>query len=281
MRLLAGHVHLWLKEWSAVGWINVGRQSAVAKTLVCEVLTNCVLFRLSSVICLLVLNSPVGFSQQTALPDPALQQQSPPPPPPQPQHKRIFGIIPNYRTYPTLKDYKPLSAGAKFKIFANDTFDRGSFMLAGVFAGKGFLANDTPTFGHGVSGFSKYYAAGYGDVAIGNFMTEALFPVMLHQDPRYFRRGTGSGWSRAGHAIGQIFWTKTDTSNMQFNYSEVLGNATAAAISLSYYPDNRTAGTVASKLAIQLGIDMAGNVLKEFWPDVARKLSRKPQAQAP
>jgi hypothetical protein len=230
-----------------------------------------------SAIWLLLLNAAASLSQ-TALPDPALQQQQQPPPP-APQHKRIFGIIPNYRTYPTLKDYKPISSREKFKIFAQDTFDRGSFMLAGLFATKGFLANDTPTFGHGASGFSKYYAAGYGDVAIGNFMTEALFPVVLHQDPRFFRRGTGSGWSRARYAVGQIFWTRSDHNHPQFNYSEVAGNSTAAAIATAYYPDNRTVGAVGSKVAIQLGIDMAGNLLKEFWPDLDRKLSRKPHAQ--
>jgi hypothetical protein len=240
-----------------------------------------VLFAVLGVVCLLLLNAPAVFGQQATSPDPALQQPQPVPPPAGPQHKRIFGIIPNYRTYPTLKDYKPISSGEKFRIFARDTFDRGSFMLAGAFAGKGFIANDTPSFGHGVEGFSKYYAAAYGDVAIGNFMTEGLYPVMLHQDPRFFRRGTGSGWSRTRYAVGQIFWTRSDSGQMQFNYSEVLGNATAAGIATAYYPDNRTVGSVASKWAIQIGIDMAGNLLKEFWPDLDRKLSGKHHAQGP
>jgi hypothetical protein len=221
-------------------------------------------------ICLALLKAPAAFSQQTAWSEPALQQQPPPP-----EHKRIFGILPNYRTYPTLKDYKPISSGQKFKIFAEDTFDRGSFILGGLFAGKGYIANDTPTFGRGVGGFSKYFAASYGDVTIGNFMTEALYPVVIHQDPRYFRRGTESGLSRARYAMGQIFWTRSDGNHPQFNYSEVLGNATAAAIANAYYPDNRTAGAAASKLGIQLGIDMASNLLKEFWPDLDRKFLSK------
>jgi hypothetical protein len=104
---------------------------------------------------------------------------------------------------------------------------------------------------------------------------------MLHQDPRFFRQGTGSTWSRAGHAASQIFWTRTDSHRMQFNYSEVAGNLTAAGIATAYYPNNRTVGSVASKWAIQIGIDMAGNFLKEFWPDLDRKLSRKPHDQGP
>src|SRR5215470_2374442 len=50
--------------------------------------------------------------------------------------KRIFGIIPNYRTSPTLTDYTPLSPGTKYRLAEEDAFDRGTFILAGLFAGQ-------------------------------------------------------------------------------------------------------------------------------------------------
>jgi len=106
-------------------------------------------------------------------------------------------------------------------------------------------------------------------------MSEAIFPTLLHQDPRYFRRGIGSKRSRLAYSMGQILWTHTDSDRTQFNYSEVLGNSTAVAISEAYYPDHRNATDAASKLGMQLGVDMASNVLKEFWPDISRKFSRK------
>jgi hypothetical protein len=108
-------------------------------------------------------------------------------------------------------------------------------------------------------------------------MTEGIYPTLLHQDPRYFRRGTGTGWSRLGYAVGQIFWTHADTGRGQFNYSEILGNSTAVAISNAYYQDNRDPGDAVSKLGVQLGVDMAANVLKEFWPDLDRKFFHKHQ----
>jgi len=110
---------------------------------------------------------------------------------------------------------------------------------------------------------------------IGDYMTEAVFPTILHQDPRYFRRGTGSGWSRLGYAAGQIFWTHNDSGRGQFNFSEIAGNSTAVAISMAYYPENRDVADGVSKLGSQLGVDMASNILKEFWPDLERKFSRK------
>jgi hypothetical protein len=191
------------------------------------------------------------------------------------ESKRILGIIPNYRTSPSLKDYEPLTPAEKFKVASEDAFDRGTVALAALFGGQSQLTNGNRSFGQGVAGFSRYFGASYGDWVIGDYMTEGIFPTILRQDPRYFRRSTGSGWSRLAYAMGQIFWTHSDSGRKQFNYSEVVGNSTAVAISMAYYADNRTASEAVSKLGVQLGVDMAANILKEFWPDLARKFSRK------
>ena len=169
-------------------------------------------------------------------------------------------------------DYKPLTTRQKFKIALDDTFDRGTVALAAAFAGEGQLKNSNPSFGQEELGYTRYFAAAYAGLVIGNYMTEAVYPTLLHQDPRYFRRGTGSGWSRLGYAVGQIFWTHTDSGGKQFNYSEIVGNSTAVAISTAYYPGGRDVNSALSQLGSQIGVDMASNVLKEFWPDLHRRL---------
>src|SRR5258707_1399460 len=194
--------------------------------------------------------------------------------PPQ-ESKRILGIIPNYRTSPSLQNYEPLTTREKFKLASEDAFDRGTVGLAALFGGEGQLTNSNRSFGQGAAGFGRYFGASYGDFVIGDYMTEAVFPTLLHQDPRYFRRGTGSGWSRFEYAMRQIFWTHRDSGGTQFNFSEVIGNSTAVAISTSYYANKRTASDAASGLGMQLGVDMAANALKEFWPDLQRMFSRK------
>jgi hypothetical protein len=190
----------------------------------------------------------------------------------EPEARRIFGIVPNYRTSPSLLDYEPLTIREKFKVASEDAFDRGTVALAAIFAGQSQLTNSNRSFGQGGAGYGRYFGTAYGDFVIGNYMTEAVFPTLLHQDPRYFRRGTGSGWSRLGYAVKQIFWTHRDSGGTQFNYSEILGNSVAVAISNTYYADNRTASSAVSKLSMQIGVDMTANVLKEFWPELERKL---------
>jgi hypothetical protein len=160
-------------------------------------------------------------------------------------------------------------------IATQDSFDRGTVVLAAAFAGEGQLTNSNPSFGQGTAGYARYFGTAYADLVIGDYMTEGIYPTVLHQDPRYFRRGTGSAWSRFGYAVGQIFWTHADTSRGQFNYSEILGNSTAVAISNAYYQDNRDAADAVSKLGVQIGVDMAANVLKEFWPDLDRRFFHK------
>lgn len=186
-------------------------------------------------------------------------------------NKRIFGIIPNYRTYEFPKHYQPISTKQKFTIAWQDASDRGTIVLALVFAGESQLNKSEPSFGQGVKGYAQYFGTGYGDLVIGDYMTEAIFPSLLHQDPRYFRKGTGGGWSRLGYAVGQIFITHGDNGKTQVNFSELLGNSTAVAISNAYYPANRDVSDAVSKLGTQLGLDMASNVLKEFWPDILHK----------
>jgi hypothetical protein len=130
-----------------------------------------------------------------------------------------------------------------------------------------------PSFGHGAQGFGKYYGGAFADQAIGNLMSEGLFPALLRQDPRYFVKGTGGFWKRTGYAISREFITRGDDSREHFNTSELAGNAVAAGISDAYYPAaDRSFGTTANKWGQQIALDTFFNVVKEFWPDMRKRL---------
>ena len=197
------------------------------------------------------------------------------PPVQAPEDKRIFGVIPNNRTTEESTPFHALSAKEKLTIAAKDSFDWPVFPTAGLFAGLYQLENQNPSFGQGVKGYALRFATAYGDQMVGNFMTEALVPIAAHEDPRYFRRGEGSILGRAGYALKQIVITRTDSGGHFFNVAEWGGNAAAVAISNAYYPDTRTASENVQRLLIACGTDAFSNILKEFWPDVKKKLHRK------
>jgi hypothetical protein len=70
----------------------------------------------------------------------------------------------------------------------------------------------------------------FADGTIENFTTQAIFPSILHQDPRYFQSGQGGVKRRILYAVGRIFVTRSDSGQSELNYSEFLGSTTAAII---------------------------------------------------
>ena len=189
--------------------------------------------------------------------------------------KRAFGVFPNYRTAEASLPFVPISARRKLTIATKDSFDGPLYLTSAVFTGIYQLDNDNPSFGQGLAGAAKRYAASYGDLMIGNMMTEGVMPVLLREDPRYFRIGQGSKASRLGYALTRIFVTRTDSGSRTFNFAEWGGNGVAVAVSNSWYPDTRAASENVHKLAIQCATDALSNVLKEFWPDVKNHFQRK------
>lgn len=188
-----------------------------------------------------------------------------------PGGKRVLGVLPNYRTADASLEGTTLTAKQKFTIASKDSFDYPLVLLAGAFAGLSQLTDGDKSFGQGVEGYAHRLGAWYADEALGNLFTEGLFPIVFHQDPRYFRKGTGSKWGRTGYALSRVIVTQKDGGGSQFNYSEWVGNAASTAIGNAYHPDSRDAYDNSMKLLEQVGTDAISQVIKEFWPDLKRK----------
>lgn len=186
------------------------------------------------------------------------------------EDKRVLGVLPNYRTAEMNAAGHPLTPSQKMRIAAKDSFDYPLIFLGAGYAGLYQLENTHPEFGQGFKGYLRRFGTSYCDQVSGNLMTEGLFPILLHEDPRYFRMAEGSKLKRTWYALGRILVTRTDAGAKSFNFAEVIGNGVAAGIGLSYYPDNRDLPDYMQNWGIQLGTDAASQVLKEFWPDVKR-----------
>ena len=186
---------------------------------------------------------------------------------------RIFGVLPNYSTIERDTNVPPVTTKSTFKMFALGSFDPYVFPFVAFTAGIAQLDNDEPSWGRGAGGYGKRYATAFSDNTIGNFMTTAVAPTLLHQDPRYFVLGEGSVLRRAGYALSRSVVTRTRAGRRTFNLSEIGGNAVAAGISNAYHPpEDRTWSGTASRWGMQVMWDTLTNELKEFWPDIRRKI---------
>ncbi len=194
-----------------------------------------------------------------------------------PVDNRAYGVLPNYRTANYADPYQPLTVRRKFYIARKDSFDYPIFATGAFFAGLGQLNKAHESFGQGAKGFGKRYITAFADQSLGNYLTEGVMPVLFHQDPRYFRQGStyGGTWKRIGYAASRTFVTRTDRGAWTFNMSEVAGNVVSAGVANAYYPGERRLGDNLQRFYTQLGTDTISQILKEFWPDVKRRLSKK------
>lgn len=191
------------------------------------------------------------------------------------QTKRILGIVPNFRSVSVNSQLPAQSPKEKFAGFAEDSFDYSSFIFVGLLSGVSQLQGSTPEFHTGPPAYARYYWHNFADQTDENLWVGFLLPVALHEDARYYTLGSGTGEKhngfvkRAGYAFSRILVTRTDSGGSNFNFSEVIGSGAASGISNLYYPgSNRTWTKTGQRWALNVGIDGATFIFKEFWPDI-------------
>jgi len=109
----------------------------------------------------------------------------------------------------------------------------------------------------------------YANTGIGTLMTTSLFPTLLHQDPRYFQLGSGGVWHRTVYSLSRIFVTRADNGDIQFNSSEIAGNAVTAGISNPYHSQSQRTLSTLSVWGTDVMLNAVCNMAKEFWPDLS------------
>jgi len=168
-----------------------------------------------------------------------------------------------------------LSAQQKLSFHVKYSF--GPLALAGAAAYAGILQEaDTPTeWGQGAQGYGKRFGSTLACSALHSALALGL-DTTLHQDPRYFRSTQTGFLRRTGHAVRGTILTRTDKGGETFSTWR-FGSAYAAAyISNQWYPGRlNTVGLGFAEGTLQLGFDLAGNLVSEFWPDIKRKVLRR------
>jgi hypothetical protein len=182
--------------------------------------------------------------------------------------QRILAVVPNFNTVLSGQGVA-LSPGQKTRLAVRATLDpfnvAGAFFIAGVSEYEGTEKG----YGWGPGGYFKRVGANYLDVVDGTMLAGAVYPILLRQDPRFFRQGTGGFKSRLRHALVAPFVCFGDDGKREVNFSNILGNFTAGAISNAYYPpESRGVGLTLEGGAVVLVEGSLGNIGLEFAPDV-------------
>lgn len=160
----------------------------------------------------------------------------------------------------------------KFILFVQDTTDPVTFLSSAFNAAIDGAEDTDPSFGHDAAGYAKRFGAELADQASSEFFKDFAYPSLFSEDPRYYRLGHGSTGRRLAHALGHVVIAHQENGTYMFNFSEWLGTTSAVALGDVYHPGNKPGVAPAARnVAFAVAQDMGFDVLREFWPEVARK----------
>jgi hypothetical protein len=176
----------------------------------------------------------------------------------------------------------PLSPEQKFKLAVNNSVSVSAFVAANLSAGINQV-HDTPAgYGSGTEGYWKRLGAGMARRSSSQVLGTFLLASALHEDPRFYvRKDLGLGGS-VKYAIRRVFVTRTDSGDPTFNWSGLLGMAGSEGLANLYYPeDYRTAANTFSRFGFDMLGNAAGNLLRQYWPRINRRLQLAPPQATP
>jgi hypothetical protein len=166
-----------------------------------------------------------------------------------------------------------LTAPEKFRLFVTNNVEPVTFVATAFNSGLAQAQNQDRMFGQGADGYAKRYGAALTDDVAGDFLHTFLFSVISRQDPRYYRQLEGSTTTRLSHALSHVLVAKADSGAKIFNFPEWMGTTSMVFLSNVYHPGNAQGlRPAARRIGVNIATDAASDVVREFWPEIVRKL---------
>jgi len=193
---------------------------------------------------------------------------------------RPSAYLPNYRPGVVMC---ALGVKDKFALFAQDTVNPFTLLNVAFNSALDLAEDSEKRFGQGMEGFARREGANEASDATGRFFSEFLFPTVLSEDPRYYRLGQGSSARhRLLHALKHAFVAHSDSGKIMPNISEWAGTTSGVLLSDVYHPGTTHGpGSIARQVSWDVLQDSGFDVLREFWPEIARKFHVPFRDQSP
>jgi hypothetical protein len=173
----------------------------------------------------------------------------------------------------------PLSSWQKFKLATNNSVALSTVGAAMLGSGYGQATNRPSGYHQGWEGYGKRFGADMARSASDNLFSNFLLASTLHQDPRFFVKRNLSFQQSVKYAAVRVMFTETDAGEKQINYSGLIGPLLSEGLANVYYPDqNRTVGGTFVRYAVDLSWRFGGNLLRQYWPTINRRLRLAPES---
>lgn len=172
---------------------------------------------------------------------------------------------------------QPFGPWDKFKLAANNSVSLSTVTASLLGAAWGQAINSPEGYGQGGSGYGKRFGASMARAASANMFGTFLLASVLHEDPRFYVKKKLSFGQSVKYAAYRVVKTRSDSGEEVTNFAGLLGPLAAEALASTYYPEgNRGVGDVFLRYASDQGWKFGGNLLRQYWPAINRKLKLVP-----
>lgn len=172
----------------------------------------------------------------------------------------------------TQDQFKPFTAKERLKIYSEDLVSPFHFFLAGAAAGITQEKNTPAEWGQGGEGYGRRFANYYASATLSNVLQMAG-EDLLHEDNLYYGSGERGVWRRVKYAVKSSVLARGRDGSQHFSVSQVGSTAATAFISRLWQPrTNDSAGDGAVSFGISMATNAGVNVVREFLPDVTRRM---------
>jgi hypothetical protein len=185
------------------------------------------------------------------------------------------------RVFPDLAtNAGPFGAWQKFKLAANNSVSLSTISQALLAAGFSQAINSASGYGQGVDGYAKRFGADMARSASDNLFGTFLIASALHEDPRFYVKKGLTPKQSVKYAAQRLVYTRSDSGDRVINFDGLLGPLASEGLANTYYPKtNRGVGNIFVRYGSDQGWKFCGNVLRQYWPRINRKLRILPDVQ--
>ena len=171
-----------------------------------------------------------------------------------------------------------LDSWQKFKLASNDSLSLSTLAAALIGSSYGQATNSPAGYGQEIGAYGKRFGADMARVASSNLFGTFLIASLTHEDPRFFVEKQLNFPKSAEYAARRLVFTRSDSGRQVVNYSGLLGPLAGETLASTYYPQgSRGVGSTLIRYASDQGWRFCGNLLRQYWPTINRRLQLAPQ----
>jgi hypothetical protein len=166
----------------------------------------------------------------------------------------------------------------KCKLAANNSVALST--IGGALLGSAFgqVRNSPAGYGQELGGYGKRFGADMARAASHQLFGTCLIASSTHEDPRFYVKRQLNFRESMRYAAERLVITRNDWGEPAVNYSGLLGPLAGEALADTYYPrGSRGVGSTLIRYAADLGWRFGGQLLRQYWPVINRRLQVAPE----